>query len=162
MLLLKSILFTILIPGTVTVVIPYVIVSRRGSAAWPDWSVLQNLSLLPMALGAAILFRCVWDFAVVGHGTLAPIDPPKQLVARGFYRYVRNPMYLGVLILLLGETLFFQSVAMLVYVLGWLAMIHLVVVLYEEPALRRQFGEPYDRYRQSVRRWVPGKPFDHS
>jgi protein-S-isoprenylcysteine O-methyltransferase Ste14 len=159
MLVLRSVFFTVVVPGTVAVLIPYVIVSG-GRAAWPGrWGALQCLALAPIAMGTAILLWCIWDFARVGRGTLAPVDPPKELVVEGLYRYARNPMYLGVLILLLGEATWFESVALLEYAVGWFVVIHLVVVLYEEPALRRRFGESYEAYCRSVRRWLPGRRF---
>ncbi len=159
MLVLRSVFFTIAVPGTVTVLIPYLIVSGSRATLPVRWGALQYVALAPMAVGAAILFRCIWDFARVGRGTLAPVDPPKELVVEGLYRYVRNPMYVGVLILLLGEATLFESVALLQYAIGWFVVIHLVIVLYEEPALRRRFGESYEGYCQSVRRWLPGRRF---
>jgi protein-S-isoprenylcysteine O-methyltransferase Ste14 len=111
-----------------------------------------------MVLGAGILFWCIRDFVTRGRGTLAPIDPPKQLVVQGLYRYVRNPMYLGVLILLLGEAAFFQSIALLRYTAAWFIIVNFLVVLYEEPSLRRRFGDSYDRYFGLVHRWVPTRP----
>jgi protein-S-isoprenylcysteine O-methyltransferase Ste14 len=109
---------------------------------------------LPIALGAAFYCWCAWEFASAGRGTPAPIDPPKLLVARGLYRVVRNPMYVGVLLVLLGESLVFGSWDLLRYaVLVWLCF-HLFVVLYEEPALRRKFGASYEDYCQRVWRWT--------
>ena len=162
MLVLRSLFFTIVVPGTVTVLIPYLIVSGGRATVIEHWGAPEYLSLVPIVVGAVILLRCIWDFTVVGRGTLAPIDPPTELVVRGLYRYVRNPMYLGVLILLLGETALFESVALLEYTAGWFVVVYLVVVLYEEPALRSRFGEPYNRYCRSVRRWLPGRPFDQA
>jgi protein-S-isoprenylcysteine O-methyltransferase Ste14 len=157
MLVLRSVFFTVVVPGTVTVLIPYLIVSG-GRAAMPGgWRTMQYLAVAPIVAGAGILLRCIWDFARVGRGTLAPVDPPKELVVQGLYRYVRNPMYLGVLILLLGEATLFESVVLLQYAVGWLVVIHLVVVLYEEPTLRYRFGESYEGYCRTVRRWIPGK-----
>jgi protein-S-isoprenylcysteine O-methyltransferase Ste14 len=86
------------------------------------------------------------------------MDPPKHLVVEGLYRYVRNPMYLGVLLLLLGETAFFQSSALLQYTVAWFIVVNLLVVFYEEPALRRRFGDSYERYVRSVHRWLPSRP----
>lgn len=122
------------------------------------WTPLQVLSLVPMVVGAAILIRCIWDFAAKGRGTLAPIDPPTQLVVQGLYRYVRNPMYLGVLLLLLGESAFFRSATLLQYTIAWFIVVNLMVLFYEEPALRRRFGESYQRYFRSVHRWLPTRP----
>lgn len=158
MLALRSLFFAIVVPGTVAVLIPYLIVSRGGAGIARPWTPLHFLSLVLMIVGAAVLVRCIWDFAAKGRGTLAPIDPPKQLVVQGLYRYVRNPMYLGVLILLLGETAFFRSSALLQYTLAWFIVVNLFVVLYEEPSLRHRFGESYERYLRSVHRWLPTRP----
>ena len=158
MLALRSIFFTLIIPGTVTVLIPYLILSRTGRGLPPVWTPLHLVGLVVMLLGAAILLRCIWDFAVRGRGTLAPVDPPRYLVVQGLFRYVRNPMYLGALLLLLGESLFFRSMPVLQYTLAWFLVVNLVVLFYEEPALRRRFGESYDRYAHSVHRWLPSRP----
>ena len=157
MLALRSLLFTIVVPGTVVVLIPSLIVSGDDIGLVP-WTPLRVVSLVIMLAGAAILVRCIWDFAAKGRGTLAPIDPPTRLVVQGLFRYVRNPMYLGVLMLLLGETVFLKSAALLQYAVIWFAVVHLVVVLYEEPSLRRRFGDPYERYCRSVYRWLPTRP----
>ena len=154
MLALRSLLYAILIPGTVAVLIPYLIVSGTGAITGPR-TPLQLMSRVAMGVGAAILIWCIWDFASRGRGTLAPVDPPTKLVVRGPYRYVRNPMYLGVLLLLLGETVYFRSITLLQYSLVWFIIVNLVVVLYEEPALRRRFGDSYEQYSRSVNRWWP-------
>lgn len=102
MLAIRSIFFALLLPGTVTVLIPYLIASSRGPIRIEYWTLWQYLSLLLIIVGTGIVIWCIRDFAVVGRGTLAPIDPPKHLVVRGPYRYVRNPMYGGVFSILLG------------------------------------------------------------
>jgi protein-S-isoprenylcysteine O-methyltransferase Ste14 len=158
MLALRSLLYTILIPGTVTVLLPYLIVSATGATVAAPLGIFQVLGLLAIALGAAILLRCIWEFMVTGRGTLAPVDPPTQLVVRGLYRYVRNPMYLGAFILLLGEAALFQSVPLLQYAIAWFIIINLIVLFGEEPVLRRRFGDSYERYTAAVRRWVPTRP----
>ena len=152
----KSILFAILLPGTVTVLVPCLIISSgRAGLVWNSWRVL---ALLPSILGASILVRCIWDFAVSGRGTLAPVDPPKNLVVRGLYRYVRNPMYVGVLLILFGEAWLFNLRALLFYAVGCFVTVHSFVLLYEEPNLRRKFGGSYARYCQTVNRWLPRRP----
>jgi protein-S-isoprenylcysteine O-methyltransferase Ste14 len=158
MLALRSLFFTIVVPGTVTVLLPYLIVSRGGGSIPGSWTPVHLLGLVLILVGAAILFWCIWDFATKGRGTLAPIDPPRQLVVQGLYRYVRNPMYLGVLILLLGQAAFFRSVTLLQYTAAWFLIVNLIVVLYEEPSLRRRFGDSYERYVRSVHRWLPTRP----
>lgn len=157
-LLLRS-LFGTIIPGTVIGLIPYLIVTRWRPTTVTHWGAAQFLSLMPIAIGVAILVHCILLFAVVGRGTLSPLDPPKRFVVRGFYRYVRNPMYVGCLITLLGDALFFQSIAVLEYAISWFVLINLVVILIEEPTLKEQFGDSYDRYRRKVHRWVVWRPY---
>ena len=159
-LVLRSVFWTVLVPGTVSGYLPSLILSRRGTLLPRHWGVAQIAGFLAIALGLSTLLKCIWDFASVGRGTLAPLDPPRTLVVRGLYRHVRNPMYVSVLIVLLGEALFFESWVFLQYALAWLLIVHLVVVLYEEPNLRRQFGAAYDEYCRAVRRWLPGRAHD--
>ena len=159
MLGLRSVFFALLFPGTVTLVLPYLIVGRAVSWAGP-WMGRQWIGMLLAVGGAVVLVSSIVDFARKGRGTLAPVDPPEKLVVTGPYRYVRNPMYLGVLAILLGETIFFQSMDLLRYSGVVLVVFLAVVHVYEEPTLRRQFGESYARYAVSVRRWIPGRPYD--
>jgi protein-S-isoprenylcysteine O-methyltransferase Ste14 len=105
--------------------------------------------------GAPLLAESVIRFVRKGLGTPAPVLPPKRLVVTGFYPYVRNPMYLGILSMLLGEGLFLGSTAILAYAMALAFVFHLFVVLYEEPHLRRVFGSEYEEYCRRVRRWVP-------
>lgn len=100
-------------------------------------------------------FWCAWDFAFAGRGTPAPFDPPKILVARGLYRFVRNPMYVSILMVLLGESLLLKSLLLLRYAAIWLVIVHVFVLLYEEPTLRRKFGASYEQYCKDVGRWIP-------
>ena len=155
-LFLKNVLFAILLPGTVTVLVPCLIISDRLLAL--EWSPRSILALLPLTVGTSVLLRCIWDFAVSGRGTLAPVDPPKALVVQGLYRYVRNPMYVGVLLILFGEAWLFDSRKLLFYALGCFVVVHAFVLLYEEPHLRRKFGDAYVRYCETVNRWFPGRP----
>jgi protein-S-isoprenylcysteine O-methyltransferase Ste14 len=151
----RSLFFALLLPGSVTLLLPYLILSGRGRIAVPHWGVVAFLALGLILVGGAILIRCIVDFARVGRGTLAPVDPPKELVVRGLYGYVRNPMYVGVLGVLLGEAALFQSTALLGYTAIWFLIVNLFVMLYEEPALHRRFGDSYDQYRRAVGRWIP-------
>ena len=86
---------------------------------------------------------------------MAPVDPPKELVVRGLYRYVRNPMYVSVTFILIGETILFLSPGVLIETAIFVLAVYLFVVFYEEPTLRRQFGESYERYSRTVGRWIP-------
>jgi protein-S-isoprenylcysteine O-methyltransferase Ste14 len=107
--------------------------------------------------GAALAVWCILSFAFLGRGTPAPFDPPRRLVLRGPYRYVRNPMYLGAALALAGAALFYRSGALLAYTGAFLLVMHAFVVWYEEPTLRRTFGESYEAYRRQVRRWLPSR-----
>jgi len=150
---LRSVLFVILIPGTVVGYIPLQILLNAQQSMVPVWSPTSLLAGALFLAGVSVLLWCVWDFFAAGRGTLAPFDPPKILVARGLYRFTRNPMYNGVLAALAGEAWLFRSVALLEYAALMFLLFHLVVVLYEEPALESQFGESYRAYRRAVPRW---------
>lgn len=152
---LKTLIFTVIMPGTVTIYIPYWLLSSPSTPAPLPIGVWRYWGLLPMLLGAAIYFWCAWDFTFAGKGTPAPIDPPKELVVRGLYKYVRNPMYLGVLTLLIGEALFFASRQLFIYAGAIFLLFNLFIRFYEEPALRQKFGESYRRYCETVPRWMP-------
>src|SRR4051812_28997094 len=149
----RSLLFLVLIPGTVAGYIPWRFLHARDQLSMPDLSVSTALAAGLALLGICVLLRCVWDFLVAGRGTLAPFDPPKLLVVRGLYRFTRNPMYNGVVAVLLGEAWFFRSTALLQYAVLVLVIFHLMVVVYEEPVLEAQFGETYRAYRTAVPRW---------
>jgi protein-S-isoprenylcysteine O-methyltransferase Ste14 len=126
-------------------------VEMAGAARW-RW-----LAAIPSALGFAVALRCVWDFGWTGRGTPAPIAAPQRLVVVGFYRYVRNPMYVGFASGWIGLWVIFGHLdprviaAVAAVALG----VHLFVVFYEEPTLRRKFGAQYEEYRHHVRRWWP-------
>jgi protein-S-isoprenylcysteine O-methyltransferase Ste14 len=152
MLTLRSIFWTLLLPGTMTVVIPYSILQENGARIVVNWHLL---GIGPIGAGAWILLSCVWHFQTSGHGTLAPVDPPKFLVIRGLYHYVRNPMYFGIVMILLGETLVFWSAGILWYSFIFIIIANLFIRFVEEPNLERQFGEPYREYCRSVHRWIP-------
>jgi protein-S-isoprenylcysteine O-methyltransferase Ste14 len=126
-------------------------VDASDAARW-HW-----IAVVPSILGFAVALRCVWDFGWTGHGTPAPIAPPQKLVVVGFYRYVRNPMYVGFLVGWLGLWLVFgrANFALMIAALLVIAGVALFVQLYEEPTLRRMFGAQYEEYCKNVPRWVP-------
>ncbi len=126
---------------------------RSFAILLPAWA--KSFGIIFMTLGGALVVACVGTFVVRGHGTPAPFDPPRNFVAVGPYKYVRNPMYIGGMIVLLGFGLYQRSISILCLALVWLLLIHLFVVFYEEPSLRRRFGAVYDDYCKSVPRWVP-------
>lgn len=101
---------------------------------------------------------CILTFVRVGHGTPAPFDPPRRLVERGPYRFVRNPMYLGAVLALAAAALFYESWPLLAYAGLFLIAGHLIVTGYEEPTLRRSFGVEYEAYCRRVSRWWPRLP----
>lgn len=125
-------------------------VSRPAAMAWP-----QIGGMLVASVGAAIALSCVAAFVWIGKGTPAPFDPPRRLVVRGPYRFVRNPMYIGAATALAGAALFYKSAALLGFVAIFVLITHLFVRLYEEPTLRRMFGPEYEAYCRRVHRWRP-------
>jgi protein-S-isoprenylcysteine O-methyltransferase Ste14 len=150
----RSLVWTILLPGIVAGYVPWALFGLREVRADLS-SPLQILALVCLALGGLLLAACIFEFARSGRGTLSPVDPPRQLVVRGLYRYVRNPMYLAVTTILLGEALLARSTAMAAYWAIWFLAANLFVIGYEEPALRRRFGASYDEYARQVPRWIP-------
>lgn len=154
MLLLRSIFFTFLLPGTVAAIIPYFLIRT----SYADLGVLRYLGLAFITSGAAGLVWSIWQFFAEGKGTLAPVDPPTVLVVHGLYRVVRNPMYVSVAAVLIGEAIFFSSLAVLIEAALFVIITHLFVVFYEEPRLKKQFGLSYERYTRTVHRWLPKWP----
>ena len=121
--------------------------------AWP-----RPLGPALALAGALVVLWCIGTFVARGRGTPAPFDPPREFVAAGPYRYVRNPMYIGAFCVLFGSGLALQSPAILGLAVLFLLLVHLLVLLYEEPALGSRFGDPYLQYKSSVRRWLPRSP----
>jgi protein-S-isoprenylcysteine O-methyltransferase Ste14 len=152
---LKTLLFSVLVPGTVAILIPRWLLASSVATEASGAGTLRLLGLIPMIVGAGFYIWCAWDFVATGKGTPAPIEPPKTLVARGLYRLVRNPMYVGVLLMIFGQSLFFESATVLGYGLLLCLIFHAFVIAYEEPTLRRMFGSSYDQYCKMVPRWVP-------
>ena len=159
MLVLRTVVFTLLVPGSVAGLVPWLIATQPGPRiAWLLAGEWHPLALVPMAVGFALYLACAGRFVVEGHGTPAPIDPPRQLVVRGPYRWVRNPMYVAVAAVLLGEVLLSASAWLAAYAAFVCLAFHLFVRLYEEPHLTAQFGEPYRAYAARVPRWIPRRP----
>ena len=151
---LRNLLFTVVVPGTGGIYLPWLILTRGGAAPTPvAWSAVAVI-----AIGVGLYLWCLWAFAVVGRGTPGPWDPPRHLVAVGPYRWVRNPIYLAALLIVAGQAWLFGSAALLLYA-GLVAVgFHLLVIAYEEPTLRAQFGQQYEAYRRTVSRWIPRPP----
>ena len=151
-LLWKNLLFTLVVPGAVGVYIPLRLVADR---AVTSQGLLFAAGLVLLGMGGCIYGWCVWDFAAFGRGTPLPLDAPKKLVSRWLYRVTRNPMYLGVLWVILGWAVLYAEGALLAYLAFVGVCFHLFVVYYEEPRLRRSFGEDYAAYCSRVPRWLP-------
>jgi protein-S-isoprenylcysteine O-methyltransferase Ste14 len=122
----------------------------------PAWARLIGWPLV--LAGALLTLWCIITFVARGRGTPAPFDPPREFVAAGPYRYVRNPMYIGAFGVLLGSGLILRSPSIVGLAALFLLLVHLLVLLYEEPALTSQFGDPYRQYKSSVHRWLPRLP----
>ena len=153
---IRNVVFTFVVPGTGAVLVPLWILKRNPASA-TAW-----LALVPIALGVALYVWCVWVFAVVGRGTPGPWDAPRHLVDVGPYRWVRNPIYIGALAVILGEAWLFTSAALLVYAGEAAIVCHVFVIGYEERTLSRRFRESYAAYRLSVPRWLPRPPRSHA
>jgi protein-S-isoprenylcysteine O-methyltransferase Ste14 len=149
---LRSLIFLLLAPGMVAGYIPLALL-RMGAQA--ELGLISYLAFPLWLLGGVILLWSFWNFLKEGRGTPAPIDPPKELVAVGFYRYVRNPMYVSVLAIILGHFLWFGYWNLLIYAIIVFVAFHTFVTYYEEPMLRNQFGKPYEDYLERVPRWIP-------
>src|SRR5262245_7312661 len=151
MLILKNLLFTLIAPCSAALWIPYLITRDEI----PSNGISLAISILCFATGALIYLWCQWHFASYGKGTPAPIDAPKKLVIRWLYKYVRNPMYVGVITAILGWVILYHSWRLLRFaVLLWICF-ELFIVFYEEPHLKKIFGAEYEEYCARVGRWLP-------
>jgi protein-S-isoprenylcysteine O-methyltransferase Ste14 len=153
--LVRALTYATIFIGFVLVFLPARVLSAAGIEAPPSIGPWQIAGVVVGAAGAALAISCVLTFAVVGKGTPAPFDPPRRIVVRGPYRFVRNPMYIGAGLAVSGAVLYYQSLALLAFVCGFLIVTHLFVVFYEEPTLGRMFGEDYDAYCRTTDRWWP-------
>ena len=153
--LVLTALFIVLVPGTVAVYIPWALSAWRFQSAFLGLEAGRWLGAVLVALGAIVVLDAWARFAWQGLGTPAPIAPPQRLVVSGFYRFVRNPMYVGVVALVVGQGLIFASAAVLAYAAVLAAGFHLFVLFYEEPTLRRKFPADYPAFTAAVPRWIP-------
>jgi protein-S-isoprenylcysteine O-methyltransferase Ste14 len=146
-------LWTFLLPGFFAGYVPWRYFGLgRAELAFSPASILGWVCI---GLGAMLLAACIVEFARTGRGTLSPVDPPRRLVVRSLYQYVRNPMYLSVTTIVLGEWLVTRSSALGFYLAVWFVGVNLFVIGYEEPTLHRLFGASYDEYTKQVGRWFP-------
>lgn len=155
----RNLAMVLLFPGTVTVYIPYRLLTTANFPSTGVWSFGQFLGAVFALVGTGILLNCVWTFAHYGRGTLAPFDETQKLVLVGLYRYVRNPMYVGVITILLGESMIFWSGRLLIYTGIMFTLFNVVVIGYEENRLRIKYGDEYRQYCAAVGRWLPGRAY---
>jgi len=148
------------LPFMVTIVFPAIITYFTTQESviplkkLPFWTSLI-LGLLCFAIGITFFIKSVRLFILIGKGTLAPWNPTKKIVVRGLYRYFRNPMITGVVLILFSESFFFQSGNIMLLGLFFLSMNHFYFIFHEEPGLEKRFGEEYEEYRRNVPRWIP-------
>ncbi len=154
---LKTLIFTLVVPGTVVGIIPWLLLGDVGTFVPPVPSIWL-IGLLPIMLGGVLYFWCAGAFTFIGKGTPAPIDAPDILVVQGAYRWVRNPMYVAVLSVVAGEAILFRSFLLAGYALLLWVGFHTFVILVEEPSLHRRFGASYQTYLHTVSRWLPRSP----
>ena len=152
MIWLRAVSFVVAVQFTVIGVIPWLLtrVGPRLPMGFWHWP-----GIVPLAIGAVALLWCNWAFVVRGRGTAAPYDPPRTLVVQGLYRHVRNPMYVSGVLIVLGMALWTGATSLFGYSLALALSYHLFVRYYEEPHLRRVFGQSYEEYCAGVRRWWP-------
>jgi len=141
----------------VTVGVPYLLLALTGASPSARPPAFRLFGLVLIFFGALIYAWSVWTFTFVGKGTPAPFDP-KELVVKGPFRYVRNPIYVFIIIVLVGEAILLQNSALVIYTALAILFLHPWVVFYEEPTLRKRFGKSYEVYCASVSRWFPRLP----
>ncbi len=151
----RALTYSSLFIGFLLLYLPARVLSWSGIVRPTEIEGPQIMGLTIGSAGAVVALWSIFAFVWIGRGTPAPFDPPRRLVIRGPYRFVRNPMYIGAGLALAGAALFYESAPLLVYGGVFLLASHLFVVWYEEPTLRRSFGPDYEAYCRRVRRWWP-------
>jgi len=152
---LGTLLFVAVLPGTVMLYLPWALTGFQPQEPLLGTSLTRVAGGLLLVAAIPLFLEFLWRFVEEGHGTPAPVAPPERLVVGGTFRRVRNPGYVAAVGILLGEALLLGNVVLLAYAAGIWLMFHLFVLVYEEPTLRRQFGEEYEAYCRSVPRWLP-------
>lgn len=152
---LGTVLFLFLILPLFLVWIPYIILSTPNHDVLFDIGVIRYFGLFPIITGVVIYLWCSYNFVFFGKGTPIHFTSTKKLVVTGLYRFVRNPMYIGALLIIIGEALYFQSMILIVYAIISFGALNIFLCFFEEPYLSDKFGDNYDRYKKSVRRWIP-------
>lgn len=157
LLLVRSIVFSLLLPAVIVGWVPLRLFERHAFWTNVPLTLTEWLALFLALLGSAGYLHCAWLFARKG-GTVAPFDPPRKLVQRGLYRWVRNPIYLSLGVLVAAEALYFESWHIAVYLLCLACLAQLIVVLHEESDLGFRFGAMYEDYKRTAPRWIPRRP----
>jgi protein-S-isoprenylcysteine O-methyltransferase Ste14 len=153
--ILGSALFLVIAPGTIAVYIPWLLSRWHVAPALLGFTPFRVIGIVSIVAGLPVVLDSFARFALQGLGTPAPIAPPRHLVVTGWYRYVRNPMYVSLLAIVVGQALLFGRTSLLEWALFCWIVSHLFVVFYEEPKLRRTFGSEYESYCAAVPRWIP-------
>ena len=153
--LVRATVYATFFVAVVLVLLPARLVGDAGMARAQSFGFEQVVAGALVLLGSALVVGCITAFVFIGRGTPAPFDPPRRLVIRGPYRWIRNPMYVGAGAALFGAALYYRSLPLAVYGLAFMVALHLFVVIYEEPALRRTFGREYQVYCERTGRWWP-------
>ena len=156
--LARAVTYGTLFVGLLLVFVPGQILGRSGIVRPAQLGAVEYAGIVVSAAGAGLALWCILTFVFAGRGTPAPFDPPRRLVVRGPYRYVRNPMYVGAALVLGGAALVYHSIPLLGYAAVFVLATHAFVVGYEEPTLARLFGAEYESYRARVARWLPRRP----
>ena len=147
---LKAVIAFLALPFWVVAVIPTIIINYdpyRGNEVM--------IGYLPLTVGLWVFFQCIRDFYVIGKGTLAPWSPPEKIVYVGFYRFLRNPMYVGIVLILCGLSFRFGSPLLGVYALFMAILFHVNLIFIEEPRLHKRFGNDWVEFIKKVPRWLP-------
>jgi len=152
--LARAVTYSTLFIGLLLVFVPGRILERSAMVKPAQLGAVECAGIVVAVAGGAIALWCIMTFVLVGRGTPAPFDPPRKLVVKGPYRYVRNPMYIGAALALSGAALFYRSAPLFGYAVVFLLVAHVFVVSYEEPTLVRLFGAEYEAYRARVGRWL--------
>ena len=155
---IEAVLATIIVPGAAVILGPYLILVAQDPVPAPRRDLAGVLAILLIALGTFMVVWVAYAFVTHGRGTPIPIDPPRNFVRAGLFRFVRNPMYLGALLVLIGETILFQRLWVGAYALGVWLLLHTFLIVFEEPQLRRRFGQAYLDYCAVTPRWIPRPP----
>src|SRR5438874_13827344 len=153
--LARAATYSTLFIGLLLVFLPARVLAWSGVVRPAAFGPIELVGAMVAVGGAVVAIWCVLTFVVIGKGTPAPFDPPRKLVIRGPYRFVRNPMYIGAGMTLAGAALYYESLSIFIYACLFFLITHLFVMLYEEPTLRRTFGDEYETYFHRVRRWMP-------